>query len=100
MDYIIQRTGYDLTDFFDQYLNHATLPEFRYKLVREGRNITLMYRWEAIQEFDMPILVNSGTDDFWIYPNFKWKEMSLGKIDSHEFRVLEELFLVDVKKVK
>ena len=48
----------------------------------------------------MPIIINSGKEDFWIYPDSRWKEMSLGKIDSHDFRVLEELFLVDVKKVK
>jgi len=62
--------------------------------------MTLKYRWEAIEEFDMPILVNSGEDDFWIYPEKIWKEMSLGKIDSREFKVKEELFLLDIKKVK
>ena len=100
MDYIMQRSGYNLTDFFSQYLNYSALPEFQYKLVREGRNITLMYRWEAIKEFDMPILVNSGNEDFWISPNLDWKEMSLGKIDSRDFKVKEELFLLDIKKVK
>ena len=29
-----------------------------------------------------------------------WKEMSLGRIDSREFKVKEELFLLDIKKVK
>ena len=100
MDYIMQRSGCNLTDFFSQYLNYSALPEFQYKLVREGRNITLMYRWEAIKEFDMPILVNSGNEDFWISPNSDWKEMSLGKIDSRDFKVKEELFLLDIKKVK
>ena len=76
------------------------MPEFQYQLIREGRNITLKYRWEAIESFDMPILVNSGKDDFWIYPEQIWKEMSLGRIDSTEFKVKEELFLLDIKKVK
>ena len=48
----------------------------------------------------MPLLVNSGNDDFWIYPNNNWKEMSLGKIDPYEFSVEESLFLIDVKKIK
>ena len=45
-------------------------------------------------------LVNSGSTDFWIYPNLEWKEMSLGKIDSRDFRIVEEMFLIDIKKVK
>ena len=48
----------------------------------------------------MPVLINIGKDDFWIYPNNNWQEMSLGKIDSREFSVKEELFLLDIKKVK
>ena len=100
MNYIMERTSYDLTDFFSQYLNHEKLPEFQYKLVKEGRNTSLVYRWEAIEIFDMPLLVNSGNKDFWIYPDLEWKEMSLGKIDRTEFKVRKDLFLIDIKKVK
>ncbi|MBT5354703.1 MAG: hypothetical protein HOL56_06360 [Flavobacteriales bacterium] len=100
MTFIMQRTEKDLTVFFLQYLNNAKLPEFQYQLIKEGRNTTIKYRWEAIDMFDMPLLVNSGNEDFWIYPNNSWKEMSLGKIDSREFSVKEELFLLDIKKVK
>ncbi|MEJ6748755.1 MAG: M1 family metallopeptidase [Flavobacteriales bacterium] len=100
MNYIMYRTSYDLTDFFNQYLHNEKLPEFQYKLVKEGRNTTLVYRWEAIEKFDMPLLVNSGNKDFWIYPDLEWKEMSLGKIDRTEFKVRKDLFLIDIKKVK
>ncbi len=100
MNYIMERTSYDLTDFFNQYLHNEKLPEFQYKLVKEGRNTTLVYRWEAIEKFDMPLLVNSGNKDFWIYPDLEWKEMSLGKIDRTEFKVRKDLFLIDIKKVK
>ncbi|MGY8987691.1 MAG: M1 family metallopeptidase [Flavobacteriales bacterium] len=99
MTYIMERTSYDLTDFFNQYLHNEKLPEFQYKLMKEGRNTTLIYRWEAIEKFDMPLLVNTAGKDFWIYPNSEWKEMSLGKIDD-DFKVKEELFLLDIKKVK
>ena len=96
----MQRTEKDLTVFFSQYLNNDKLPEFQYQLIKEGRNTTIKYRWEAIEGFDMPLLVNSSNKDFWIYPNNSWKEMSLGKIDSREFLVQEELFLLDIKKEK
>ncbi|MBT3418360.1 MAG: M1 family metallopeptidase [Flavobacteriales bacterium] len=100
MTFIMQRTEKDLTVFFSQYLNNSDLPEFQYQLIKEGRNTTIKYRWEAIEGFDMPLLINSNNKDFWIYPNNNWKEMSLGKIDSRDFSVKEELFLLDIKKVK
>ena len=100
MNYIMEKTDKDLTVFFKQYLNHSDLPEFQYQMIKEGRNTTLKYKWEAIDMFDMPILVNLGEKDFWIYPNLDWKEMSLGKIDRSEFKIREELFLIDIKKVK
>jgi len=98
--YINEKSGKDFTDFFNQYLAHKELPEFQYKLQKQGREITLIYRWEAIENFDMPILINTGNKNLWIYPENNWKEKSLGKIDIDDFRIIEELFLLDVKKVK
>ena len=59
-----------------------------------------MYRWEAITNFDMPILVNAGKNNFWIYPNSDWKEKSLGKMDVDDFSAVKDLFLIDIKKIK
>ena len=98
--YINEKSGKDFTDFFNQYLAHKELPEFQYKLQKQGREITLIYRWEAIENFDMPILINTGNKNLWIYPENNWKEKSLGKVDIDDFRIIEELFLLDVKKVK
>ncbi|MEE2700429.1 MAG: M1 family metallopeptidase [Bacteroidota bacterium] len=100
IDYINEKSGKDFSTFFNQYLKNKDLPEFQYKLMKEGRSITLLYKWEAIADFDIPILVNAGKDDFWIYPNTDWKEQSLGKIDIDDFSIVEELFLIDVKKIK
>ena len=98
INYINEKSGKDFTDFFNQYLKNKEIPEFQYKLQKEGRNITLLYRWEAIDNFDMPILINTGRKDFWVYPNEQWKEMDLGSFDKHEFRVRDDLFFIDVKK--
>ena len=100
LDYINKKSGKDFSAFFDQYLKNKDLPEFQYKLIKQGRDITLMYRWEAIANFDMPILVNKGKNNFWIYPNSDWKEQSLGKMDIDDFSVVEDLFLIEVKKIK
>ena len=98
INYINEKSGKDFTDFFNQYLKNKEIPEFQYKLQREGRNITLLYRWEAITNFDMPILINTGRKDFWVYPNEQWKEMDLGSFDKYEFRVRDDLLFIDVKK--
>ncbi len=100
IDFLCKETKMNLNSFFDQYLNYKNLPEFQYELIREGRNITLKYRWVAINNFEMPILLEYNNEDIWIYPTNEWKEKSLGKIDIRDFRVKEELFLIKIKKVK
>ena len=74
------------------------IPEFQYKFQKEGRNSTLLYRWNAVPNFDMPILINIGSDDFWIYPEKEWKEQDLGGFDKYNFTVRTDLFFIDVKK--
>ena len=91
-------SGEDFTDFFNQYLHNKDLPEFQYKFQKEGRNNTLLYRWDAIPNFDMPILINIGSDDFWIYPVNEWKEQDLGSFDKYNFKVRTDLFFIDIKK--
>ena len=100
ISYIIDKTGYDLRYFFSQYLTNSNIPEFQYRLVKEGRNTTLIYRWEAIDGFNMPIIVSSGVKDTWIYPNDEWQELSLGKIDPYDFSIREDLFLINIKKFR
>ncbi len=97
--YINKKTGKDFADFFDQYLGNAAIPEFQYSLEKQGKNITLVYKWNATPNFDMPILINTGREDFWIYPNNEWKEQDLGAFDRHDFRVRDDLFFIDIKKM-
>ena len=87
-------------EFFDQYLNYAYLPEFQYRLIQEGRDVVLLYRWEAIKDFNMPVLVYNGYKDIWIYPTNSWKEINLGNIDKFDFHVLDDMFLIDIKRIE
>jgi len=98
INYINEKLEKELTYFFNQYLKNKEIPEFQYNLQKEGRNYTLIYRWNAIPEFDMPILINTGLKDFWIYPNFEWKELDLGSFDNHDFKLRDDLFFIDIKK--
>ena len=98
INYINEKSEKELTYFFNQYLKNKEIPQFQYNLKKEGRNYTLIYRWNAIPEFDMPILINTGLKDFWIYPNFEWKELDLGSFDNHDFKLRDDLFFIDIKK--
>ena len=98
INYINEKAGKDFTDFFNQYLKNKEIPVFQYSLQKEGRNYTLVYRWEANPNFDMPILINTGSKDFWIYPNKDWNEEDLGGFDKYDFRVRDDLFFIDIKK--
>ena len=98
INYINEKSGKDFTEFFNQYLKNKEVPEFQYKFQKEGINTTLLYRWEAIPNFDMPILINTGSKDFWIYPNMEWKEQDLGSFDKYDFKVRNDLFFIDIKK--
>ncbi len=101
LNYIDSRTEYDFSYFFQQYLQYKDLPEFQYKLESTGKEINLVYRWEAIDGFDMPLLINTGTNtNYWIYPRNEWQEKVLGQFDVHDFKVLDKLFLIDVKKIR
>ena len=37
IDYINEKSGKDFTDFFNQYLKSKKIPEFQYKLQKEGK---------------------------------------------------------------
>ncbi|WP_242204310.1 M1 family metallopeptidase [Aestuariivivens insulae] len=72
-DYISKETGYDLTEFFNQYLRTTMVPTLEYKI--DGK--TLKYRWNnIIAKFDMPVEVNINKNKQWLYPNADWKTLT------------------------
>ena len=72
--YISKKTGYDLKEFFDQYLRTTQIPTLEYRM---EENI-LQYRWiNVIEKFDMPVLVYIDNTAKWIYPNIEWKSLKL-----------------------
>ena len=98
IDYINKKTKKDFSVFFDQYLNYKNIPELQYSFEKEGRNTTLIYSWNAIDNFDIPLLINTGIDDFWIYPTNELKEIDLGPFDIGAFQIRTDLFYIDIKK--
>lgn len=96
--YINRKSNQDFSNFFEQYLKNKDIPEFVYSLEREGRNTTLVCKWNAIDDFNMPLLINTGKKDLWIYPDTNIKEIDLGSFDISSFLIRTDLFYIDVKK--
>ena len=99
IEYINEKVDLDLYYFFQQYLYKSEIPTFEYKTQKKGREYTLLYRWNAIDDFNMNIKVNVGTKDILLLPESEWKEYSLGNVDIKSFKVRDDLFYVNVKKI-
>ena len=99
IQYINDRTELDLTKFFSQYLNHRQIPTFEYKLQKHGAHYTLLYKWKAIDGFNMPIKINYGTKNKILSPTSLWQELDLGFFDIETFNVRDDLFFIRVNKM-
>lgn len=70
--YISEKTGKDLSAFFDQYLRNTEIPTLEYKF--DGKQ--LKYRYVGVvDDFDMPLRVLVDGEPQWIFPkkNSEWK---------------------------
>lgn len=94
---VLQR---DFSTFFNQYLYNKNLPVLEYKIKSNGSYYSVMYRWDAVSDFEMRIQVNNGTNNIWITPNNSWQELSLDLIDIKDFSVRKDLFFIETKKIK
>jgi tetratricopeptide (TPR) repeat protein len=94
--FVNQKTGLDLTAFFDEYLRHATLPQL--DLAFNATAGTVAYRWSADEMgFAMPIRV--GLPDHWqiIHPTTRWQTMKTA-LTKADFQVATDLYYVNVSK--
>ena len=99
IEYINRKVDFNLSLFFNQYLFNSKIPILEYKIQKEGREYVLLYRWNAIKDFDMKLLINDGEKNIWISPNSEWKEYTIGNVDIKNFSIRDDLFYVVTKKV-
>ena len=52
-----------------------------------------------VDNFDMPILITTGSKDSWIYPTSEWQETSIGNIDIYDLTIRDDLFLIDTREI-
>jgi aminopeptidase N len=67
--YLSEKTGKDLTAFFNQYLRTTKIPKLEYMVNDKG----LQYRYvNVVKNFDMPIRIFVDDKEHWIFPNKEW----------------------------
>jgi aminopeptidase N len=97
--YINKKSGKDLSYFFDQYFRHAALPRLMVETQKDGDKVSARYRWQAdAANFKMPIqvLTSPGKYEF-ITPTAQWQTVQLHGLQPEEFKVAQDLYLVDVR---
>ena len=96
-DYINEKSGMDLTYFFDQYFKHASLPKLLVHISKKGDTVTASFMWEAdVKEFNMPIKATTAPGKYeLIYPTDKMKTIDLHGLHPDDFKVVENHYLID-----
>ena len=90
--YIIAKTGLNLTKIFDQYLRTTKIPVLEYKLEKNN----LRYRYSnCVDGFNMPVKINLHGSK-WIYPTNNWKTLKLNNASVDTPFSVERNFFVTV----
>lgn len=69
-NYISEKSGIDLTEFFDQYLRTTMVPKVEYAI--DGNILKFRYT-DIVENFDMPIVVEVNGKEEWIQPTSEWQ---------------------------
>ncbi|WP_272148543.1 M1 family metallopeptidase [Tenacibaculum aiptasiae] len=91
-NYMIEKSGLDLTKIFDQYLRTVKIPVFEYKI----KNNKLSYRWtNVVKDFNMPLNVKVNNNILVLKPTENWQTKT---IKSNDIEV-DINFYIKTKKV-
>ncbi len=95
-----QRTGRDLTPFFNQYLHYPNIPTLELQFKPQGNGQVVFYRWKAdVKNFNMPVKVQLRPGQFtFIHPTTRWQKLKTGLASPSAFQVAEDQFYVNVTR--
>jgi len=74
--YLIDKTGMDLSPIFDQYLRTTMIPVLEYKI--DGKNLEFRYT-KIVDGFKMPIRFFIDGNVHWLTPTDQWQDKEIGK---------------------
>lgn len=84
-EYISEKTGIDLSEFWEQYLRTTKIPKVEYKI--NGSELSFRYT-NIVKGFDMPVIAIINGQEKWIYPTNRW----------HKTRFPEPIETTTIKK--
>ena len=93
-DYISEKTGKDLTAFFEQYLRTTMIPTLEYEY--NGRELKYRYS-NVVEDFDMPVRVLVDGKASWIFPK-KGGAWNTTKLAGNELEI-DSNFYIESKKL-
>lgn len=68
--FLTEKTGIDLSLFFDQYLRDTRIPILEYRI----NNGALSYRWaNCIDDYAVPVKIFINEKEQWLHPSTAWK---------------------------
>lgn len=77
--YLSHQIGWDLTAFFNQYLQSINIPMLEYRFMDDK----LTYRWSnCVEGFDMPVKVYINGREMWLKPTPAWAVIERIQADS------------------
>jgi aminopeptidase N len=73
-NYLSEKSGLELSSFFNQYLREIKIPNLEYSI----KNNELIYRWtNVVENFVMPIEIEINGNTEWLYPTGNWRKMKI-----------------------
>jgi len=94
-NYISEKSGIDLTAFWNQYLRTVKIPTVEYAI--DGNKLKFRYV-NIVENFAMPIIAKINDNEQWITPSAKWQTKTLSE-DIKSFQIKKD-FYVKSSKVK
>lgn len=98
-NYISQKSGYDYSKVFDQYLRTTQIPKLEFYI--NGNKIFYRYS-NCMKGFNLPLVLKDSTEKIRIIPSGQWKSKDLKGDDAKLFtkNAIERMYFVDAVRTK
>ena len=90
----------DLSKFFEQYLEHPTLPTLLYRIKKSGNGVDVSVVLKSdVKRFGMPILMGAPDNYRSVNVTSSKANYFFPDINIKDFKIADELFLINVKQL-
>ena len=90
----------DLSKFFEQYLEHPTIPTLLYRIKKSGNGVDVSVVLKSdVKRFGMSILMGDPDNYRSVHVSSLKSNYFFPSMKVEEFKVADELFLINVKEL-